>query len=271
MTMYPTEFVKTQLQLDARTAKPVFKGPWDVLQQTVRTKGVLGLYRGLSSLVIGSFMKTGTRFTAFNQFKRLLEDEKGKLTASRSAMCGVATGIAEAAIAVTPMETVKTKMIHDQGKKYKGLVQGVSTMIREEGLRGVYQGLVPTMARQGANSAVRFTVYETCKDWILAMQPGKKDLTFFESIGAGLVAGVVNVYATMPLDVVKTRMQGLDASKYRHTLHCVQSIFAQEGLLAFWTGSIPRLCRVGLAGGIVFASYEQVVRLLNLVWEEKEN
>jgi len=43
MTMYPTEFVKTQLQLDARTAKPVFKGPWDVLQQTVRTKGVLGL------------------------------------------------------------------------------------------------------------------------------------------------------------------------------------------------------------------------------------
>lgn len=57
----------------------------------------------------------------------------------------------------------------------------------------------------------------------------------------------------MPLDVVKTRMQSLEASKnYRNSLVCAASIFKHEGMKTFWSGAVPRLGRLSLSGAIVF-------------------
>lgn len=53
---YPTEFVKTQLQLQNK-ASPMFNGPIDCLMKTIRTKGFLALYKGLSPLLIGNSLK----------------------------------------------------------------------------------------------------------------------------------------------------------------------------------------------------------------------
>jgi hypothetical protein len=59
---FPTEYVKTQLQLDERSAKPRYKGIADVIKQTVRSHGVFGLYRGLSVLIYGSIPKSAVRY-----------------------------------------------------------------------------------------------------------------------------------------------------------------------------------------------------------------
>lgn len=58
---FPTEYVKTQLQLDERSAKPRYTGIADVVRQTVRGHGFFGLYRGLSVLVYGSIPKSAVR------------------------------------------------------------------------------------------------------------------------------------------------------------------------------------------------------------------
>ena len=58
---FPTEYVKTQLQLDERSGKKKFNGIADVVKQTVRHHGVLGLYRGLSVLIYGSIPKSAVR------------------------------------------------------------------------------------------------------------------------------------------------------------------------------------------------------------------
>lgn len=58
---FPTEYVKTQLQLDERSAKPRYTGIADVVKQTVRSHGFFGLYRGLSVLVYGSIPKSAVR------------------------------------------------------------------------------------------------------------------------------------------------------------------------------------------------------------------
>ena len=58
---FPTEYVKTQLQLDERSAKPRFKGPLNCVSVTVKEHGFLGLYRGLSSLLYGSIPKASVR------------------------------------------------------------------------------------------------------------------------------------------------------------------------------------------------------------------
>src|SRR6185312_1690983 len=97
----------------------------------------------------------------------MLKDKDGKLSPQNTMLSGLGAGFAEAIFAVTPMETVKTKMIHDQNRKegprYKGLIHGVGQIIKEEGIGGVYKGLLPTMAKQGANQAVRFSIFNNLK------------------------------------------------------------------------------------------------------------
>merc|ERR1711935_345526 len=66
---YPTEYIKTQLQLDEKVKQ--YKGVIDCTKQTVRENGPLGLYRGLSVMVLGSIPKSGVRFGAYEQFKRM--------------------------------------------------------------------------------------------------------------------------------------------------------------------------------------------------------
>lgn len=57
----------------------------------------------------------------------------------------------------------------------------------------------------------------------------------------------------MPLDVVKTRMQSLEARRnYGNSISCGVSIFKNEGILTFWSGAVPRLGRLSLSGAIVF-------------------
>ena len=149
---YPTEYIKTQLQLDEKLGK--YKGIQDCARQTVKERGVLGLYRGLSVLVVGSIPKSAVRFGTFEQFKKMKMDEKGNLRPFDRMLCGLGAGVCEAILAVTPMETVKVKFINDQRSaqpKYKGLVHGIRSIVSEQGIKGTYQGLSATIMKQGSN------------------------------------------------------------------------------------------------------------------------
>ena len=60
---FPTEYVKTQLQLDEKKgATKRYKGIVDCVGVTVREHGVKGLYRGLNVLLYGSIPKSAVRY-----------------------------------------------------------------------------------------------------------------------------------------------------------------------------------------------------------------
>merc|ERR1712130_1065492 len=61
---YPTEYVKTQLQLDEKANPPKYNGMIDCGRQTMQQRGFMGLYRGLSVLLVGSIPKAAVRFGA---------------------------------------------------------------------------------------------------------------------------------------------------------------------------------------------------------------
>lgn len=108
---YPTEYVKTRLQLQAGGAlspgEIQFKGPIDCLLQTVRRHGVGAIYTGVSALAIGNAAKAGVRFLTFDQIANQLRDKDGRLTGLRSMLAGLGAGMTEAALVVTPSETIK--------------------------------------------------------------------------------------------------------------------------------------------------------------------
>ncbi|GAA5920101.1 hypothetical protein JCM1841_004097 [Sporobolomyces salmonicolor] len=262
---YPFEYLKTQTQFASRTTgKP--PGLWSITKATYARHGIPGFYSGVGALVAGNSLKAGVRFLSYDRFKQLLIDQDGKLSGPRSLLAGLGAGMAEAVFAVTPSETIKTKLIDDQKRevpRYRGLVHGTVSIVREEGIAGIYRGLGPVAARQGANSAVRFTTYGTLKSLVSGNSRPGETLPAGVTFGIGAIAGVVTVYATMPLDVIKTRMQSLEARQnYRNSFHCAARIFSEEGVLRFWRGATPRLARLVLSGGIVFTVYEKVILLI---------
>ncbi|KAH7646496.1 mitochondrial 2-oxodicarboxylate carrier-like protein [Dermatophagoides farinae] len=257
---FPTEYVKTQLQLDERSAKPRYNGIADVVRQTVRSHGFFGLYRGLSVLVYGSIPKSAVRFGAFEEFKKRSVDERGNLSISNRLLCGLGAGVCEAIFAVTPMETVKVKFINDQNStnpRFRGFFHGVREIVKQEGIRGTYQGLTATIMKQGSNQAIH---------WYRGGDPNKKVNKLVTGV-FGAFAGAASVFGNTPIDVVKTRMQGLEAKKYKGTVDCFMQIAKNEGFFAFYKGTVPRLGRVCLDVAITFMIYDSFMELFNTIWK----
>jgi len=263
---YPTEYVKTIMQLYEKEA---LKGPMSVIKDTYHTKGVSGLYRGLTCLLYFSIPKSAVRFWGYETARSLLKDEKGAMSTRNNLLAGLFAGCLEAVAVVTPMETIKVKLIHDQlspSPKYRGFFHGVRSIAVQQGLSGCYKGLFPTIIKQGSNQMIRFGVFYELKRRMLGDDPNAK-FSIAQSMFAGAVAGGASVFGNTPIDVVKTRMQGLEASKYNGMMDCILKIAKNEGLRGFYKGTTPRLGRVCLDVAITMTLYSQIMTLLDKIWK----
>lgn len=72
----------------------------------------------------------------------------------------------------------------------------------------------------------------------------------------GGVAGFCSVVGNNPIDVVKTRMQGLNAARYRNSLDCFAQVWRHEGPFSFYRGVTPRLTRVTVEVALTFLIYD---------------
>ena len=264
----PTEYVKTQLQLDKGSGKTQYNGIVDCVKKTVREFGVRGLYRGLGSMILFSVPKSAVRFGGYDIVSKWVSGGTGKVTKFEALGCGLCAGVLEALFVVIPQETIKTKMIHDRNQpipKYKGTINAVSTIIRQEGFSGIYKGVTATVMKQGTNQAVRFYVMYLLNNAYRG-ENDSKTIPFYLTFVFGGIAGASSVFANTPIDVIKTRMQGVDAHKYKSNWDCIKQVYRQTGLLGFYKGTVPRLGRVCADVAIVFTIKEQVVKFLNFVW-----
>lgn len=211
---------------------------------------------------------------AFDTYKGLLADESGKLSGPRTVIAGFGAGCTESLLAVTPFESIKTQLIDDRKRakpRMNGFLHGSAVIAREQGIRGFFKGFVPTTARQAANSAVRFGTYTWLKQIAESYTSPGERLGTVSTFGIGAIAGAVTVAVTQPIDTVKTRMQSLEAkSMYKNSIQCGWSVFKNEGLLTLWSGAAPRLGRLVLSGGIVFAGYEKTIELLDKIDPQKQ-
>ncbi|XP_051847478.1 tricarboxylate transport protein, mitochondrial-like isoform X2 [Antechinus flavipes] len=265
---FPTEYIKTQLQLDERAKQPRYTSILHCVKLTIQEHGFRGLYRGLSSLLYGSIPKSAVRFGMFEFLSNRFRDADGKLSNRKSFLCGLGAGATEAVVIVCPLETIKVKFIHNQtfGEiKYQGFFHGIREIVRVQGVQGIYRGLTATIIKQGSNQAIRFFTMTSLRNWYQGDNPQKK-INPFITATFGMTAGAASVFGNTPVDVVKTRMQSLEANKYKSTIDCISQIYKNEGLLAFYKGTIPRLSRVCLDMAVVFVLYEEIMKFLNLIW-----
>lgn len=217
------------------------------------------MYTGCSTLIVGTTAKAAVRFLSFDTIKSQLSDSSGKLGRIQGIVAGMGAGFVESVTAVTPSERIKTALISDAKgpKRYRSTVHAVQVIFREKGIRGFYQGLLATTAKQSATSAVRMGTYSALsEEWRARGMPASTAATF----AIGTIAGIITVYATQPFDTVKTRTQ---SSAGASTKEAFLSVLSDSGVRGFWKGSTMRLGRLVFSGGIIFSIYEKVSSLLS--------
>jgi len=262
---YPTEFVKTQLQLDNKRIERQYRGSFDCIKQTVQSHGFFGLYRGLSILLLGAIPKVASRFWAYEQARGVLMDSNGKLSQTNNLACGLLAGMTEAVVAVCPMETIKVKLIDDRNRpnpQFKGLFHGIGSIVRTEGLGGIYKGLSATVLKQGTNQAIRFFVFHEYKAWT---QTNHSVSSTVHSVIGGVLAGAASVAGNNPFDVIKTNMQGLESNKFKGVWDCATQLWKRHGFLGFYSGSLPRMARVCADTALTFTLYTEISQYLQKI------
>lgn len=256
-------------------------GPLGTAKRIIQREGFFSLYKGLTAVYTGIVPKMAVRFFSFEQYRELFHkyttngqpiQDGTAYRPSITFFAGLASGLTEAVVIVTPAEVCKIRMQSQFNslmdpqqlarRKYTNVAQTAVTIVKEEGIGAMYKGVVPTMMRQGCNQAVNFTTYNLFKRKLLDYQ-NKSKLEHWQSLILGGVSGGFGPLANNPLDVVKTRMQKQviqpgQEPKYKGILQSIRLIWHEEGAISLWRGITPRLLRIMPGQAITFMTYEAV-------------
>ncbi|OQR92029.1 mitochondrial substrate carrier [Thraustotheca clavata] len=260
--LQPLDTVKTRLQLSGTKDGAITIG-----RKIVAEEGVAALYKGLTPFIAHLVIKYALRFSTNEFYRGLLADKDGKVSKFNGFLAGAGAGITEAVMIVTPFEVVKTRLQQQKGLtnlKYKGPVHAAQTIFKEEGAAALWKGCVPTMTRQGLNQCFLFGSYDMLKSAMWGLSRDDK-ISSTQALVTGMVAGMLGPCFNTPVDVAKTRLMAQankvgEAAKYNGMVHCIKTVYKEEGAGALYRGLIPRMARVAPGQGITFAVMELVCR-----------
>ena len=114
--------------------------------------------------------------------------------------------------------------------------------------------------KQIGTTGFRLGSYSTIKDWerMRGINPDGPVMSFAN----GAFAGTFTTLATQPFDTVKTKAQ---QARVVTTTESVRAILAEDSVRGFWRGTVMRLGRTVMAGGILFTANEQAMKMLRVI------
>ncbi|KMT08234.1 hypothetical protein BVRB_6g142510 [Beta vulgaris subsp. vulgaris] len=275
----PLDVIKTRLQVHGLPVTSTStKGSIIItsLQDIVKKEGFRGLYRGLSPTILALLPTWAVYFPVYEHLKGLLQkDDHGteQLTIVKNMIAAGGAGAATA-VATNPLWVVKTRL-QTQGMRtdvipYKSILSALRRITREEGIPGLYSGLLPSLAGI-SHVAIQFPAYERIKLYL-----AKTENTTVDELSAGSVAiasslsKIVASIMTYPHEVIRSRLQEQGQVRnrevhYSGVVDCVRKVFQAEGLAGFYRGCATNLMRTVPNSVITFTSYEMILRLLTRV------
>uniref|UniRef100_A0A0R3RGZ9 Mitochondrial ornithine transporter 1 n=1 Tax=Elaeophora elaphi TaxID=1147741 RepID=A0A0R3RGZ9_9BILA len=172
---------------------------------------------------------------------------------------GTVGGIVNVA-AGQPLDTVKVKMQTFPTLYPKGVLC-FKSILRIDGIRGLYAGTMPALAANVAENAILFTAYGYCRK-VVAFCVGQsklEDMTPVENALSGSLASVFAAMVICPTELVKCKLQaqqeafpGIQSTPFS----ICRNMYRKDGLRAFYTGLLSTLCRETVGYFLFFGAYE---------------
>ena len=264
--MYPLDVVKTRFQLEVTTptaaavGKQVerYNGVIDCLKKIVKKEGFSRLYRGISSPMLMEAPKRATKFAFIDQYLYIFKYIFKTIVSSNKIYIagGASAGMTEAAV-IVPFELIKIRM-QDVKSSYLGPMDCLKKTIKNEGIMGLYKGIESTMWRNALwNGGYFGVIYQVRNSMPVAKTKGQKTRN---DLIAGAIGGTVGTMLNTPFDVVKSRIQSVDAvssavKKYNWCLPSLLVIYREEGFRALYKGFVPKVCRLAPGGSLMLVVF----------------
>lgn len=255
----PFDLVKTRLQVSpaGRLKLGGTDGMLYTFYSVARREHIVGLWRGLVPSLSRCVPGIGMYFCTLHGLTQFTSNER---TMGESVVLG-ACARTIAGITLLPVTVVKTRF--ESGfYKYNSMRHALTSIWKSEGGKGLYSGLLATVARDAPFSGLYLMFYTEIKRQA-KNELGTPELSSFETFTCGAFAGIMASIVTQPADVVKTRLQ-LFPHKYNSTGSAVFCVFKTNGVQGLFKGLVPRTLRRTLMAALSWTVYERLSRKLGL-------
>mmetsp|Transcript_33576 Transcript_33576/g.73274 ORF Transcript_33576/g.73274 Transcript_33576/m.73274 type:complete len:411 (-) Transcript_33576:475-1707(-) len=184
------------------------------------------------------------------------------------ATCGALAG-AIARCIVAPLDVVKIRLqcqlepCHLSTAKYHTVLGSMATIVKEEGMVGLWRGTVPAILFWMPYTAVQFTVLDQFNRHAAKSQYlSQCDQTWKQFMG-GAVAGAAATMTSYPLDLIRTNMAAQGTPKVYNTLfECASGIVAKRGVSGLFAGLTPTLLEIIPQSSLQIGSYDLFKRMI---------
>jgi len=149
---------------------------------------------------------------------------------------------------------------------YKSTWDAVIRIAKEEGIRGFYRGIIPSVIGV-SHGAVHFVIYEEFKR-LLKKQNEKHPISSAQYLYAASASKIIASVGTYPYQVIKSRLQEQrtpesgQVVKYAGVIDAVKKIYRFEGIRGFYKGLIANILRVTPSAALTLVVYEKINRRL---------
>jgi len=280
MFVHPIDTVKTRLQV-SKPHKKVKKWRKKIKKRAFvfgtknlalkfnnfMYKGPGDLYRGLGGNFVGTIPTAASYFMAYEAAKRYLEshlDEEGPLAGLIHVLSASAGAISSSVFRV-PTDVVKHRV---QAYQYPTAWSGVASIWTSQRIRGFYAGYFPTLIRDVPEIAIQFATYEFLRKRV-ASTTGVEKMETWQHLVLGGLSGCVAAISTMPLDVLKTRIQcGMTTGL--GPVGTLVEMVEDKGFKSLFAGVGPRVAYVGVMSAVLFTLFEYSKLLLKPAGERSK-
>jgi solute carrier family 25 (adenine nucleotide translocator) protein 4/5/6/31 len=186
---------------------------------------------------------------------------------------GVSAAISKTAVA--PIERIKlllqtqdanAKITSD--KKYKGIVDCLVRVPKEEGVSAFWRGNLANVIRYFPTQALNFAFKDTYKKVFCPFNP-KTDFWkfFFGNLASGGAAGATSLMVVYPLDFARTRLaadvgKGAADRQFTGLTDCLGKIYRSDGMKGLYQGFGVSVLGIIIYRACYFGGYDTLKRVL---------
>jgi solute carrier family 25 protein 16 len=239
-----------------------------------KKEGFIGLWRGNGANCMRVFPQKGLLFATNDFFKDGFRSFFGTHSIFISCLSGAAAGMTASAatfpLDVTRMRMSATKVAHadDARRSFKAVFHEI---FRNEGLRGLYRGIRPTVIGAVPYEGIKFGCFDAFRSlWVSTMNNNNNYETeelliipLYGKLICGACSGIVAGGFMYPNDTIRRRMQvagamggGVEDRLFTGPLDCARDTYKRGGIRRFYRGVTPYLVRMVPNAAIQFWVYE---------------
>jgi solute carrier family 25 oxoglutarate transporter 11 len=264
----PIDMVKVRIQLGA--AEGGSTSPIEVTKKLLREDGIAGMYKGLSAGLTRQVFYTGARLGLYDIFTDAAKVPGEKTPFWKTTACALSAG-GIAAVVGNPADLSLIRMQADtmlpeaERRNYRGVGHALTSMVRDEGVGGLFKGAVPTATRAMALNFGMLGFNTMAKDALADMGLAKGGAA--QTFGASAIAGFFASFFSLPFDYVKTQVQKMKPDPvtgevpFKGPIDCAMQQVKKGGITRLWTGFPTYYVRIAPHAMITLIAQDNVKKM----------